>query len=130
MGIIIRNAEVYLRNRLEKTDVRMDSGVIVQIGAGIPDGTDQVIEASGKMLLPGLRIHTLARGRDVIMGRKARKICRLRSRNDGLALLHLNGTEEQTLKTLRNTERMEKAVPRRGKPSRNPSGRSFLKRAV
>jgi len=114
MGIIIRNAEVYLRNRLEKTDVRMDSGVIVQIGAGIPDGTDQVIEASGKMLLPGfIDIHTHgAAGVDVnhADAEGFEKICRffVSQGTTGWLCSILTDTEEQTLKTIAEYRKWKK----------------------
>lgn len=54
-GRLLRNVEV----EGERTDVRTRDGVVVEIGAGLAPGAEEVIDGRGGALLPGLHDHHL-----------------------------------------------------------------------
>ncbi len=50
----MKNGEVVLENGLKKVDLFVDDGKIVKIGAELSDNADEVVDCSGKIVLPGL----------------------------------------------------------------------------
>ena len=52
-SLTIRNADVVLPGKIQKTDVSVKSGVINAIGSEIPD-VGEVINAEGLILIPGI----------------------------------------------------------------------------
>ena len=55
--MVIKNGRVVLENRVEETDIRIERGVIAEIGPGLTGG--DTIDAGGKYVLPGgIDVHT------------------------------------------------------------------------
>ncbi|MBE7085253.1 MAG: dihydroorotase [Clostridiales bacterium] len=52
--MIIKNGNVVLKNSVEKKDILIEKGKIVKIANDIPANGDEVIDASGKHVFPGL----------------------------------------------------------------------------
>ena len=52
--MIIKNGNVVLKNSVEKKDILIENGKIVKIANDIPANGDNVIDASGKHVFPGL----------------------------------------------------------------------------
>lgn len=119
MKILIRNAEVYQCHRLEKNDVLICDDRIEKINPAAAETADRIINAEGKVLLPGfIDIHTHgAAGVDVnhAGAEDFEKICRFFATQGttGWLCSVLTDTEEQTLKTI-GEYRKWKTLPHAG----------------
>ncbi|OIP94912.1 hypothetical protein AUK40_06600 [Candidatus Wirthbacteria bacterium CG2_30_54_11] len=55
MPLLLKNANVFFENRLQRLDLRTRDGKIAEVAADLqPSSTDQVIDLSGKTILPGV----------------------------------------------------------------------------
>lgn len=52
--VLIKNAKIVNENRIYESDVLIEDDLIVKIGGSISDPTAKVIDASGRILLPGV----------------------------------------------------------------------------
>jgi dihydroorotase len=54
MKILIKNVNIVNEGRIFESDVLIENDVIAVIGAAISEDADQIIDGSGKYLLPGV----------------------------------------------------------------------------
>ena len=52
--VLIKNAKIVNENRIYESDVLIEDDLIVKIDGSISDSTAKVIDASGRILLPGV----------------------------------------------------------------------------
>ena len=78
MKTLIKSGKVYIDGSFQNTDILIENGVIAEIKAGINDKGDNVIDASGLIVMPGLvdmHVHLREPGyeykEDIVSGTKA-----------------------------------------------------------
>ena len=59
MTVLLKGGMVYQNHEFVRADVRMQDGVIAVVGTGLSEADAQVVDVTGKRLVPGfLDIHT------------------------------------------------------------------------
>ena len=103
MTVLLKGGMVYQNHEFVRADVRMQDGVIAAVGTGLSETDAQVVDVTGKRLVPGfLDIHTHgAVGVDVNAAKAEdyEKICRFHAEQGttGWLCSVLTDTREQTL---------------------------------
>lgn len=114
----LKNGVVYQDHKFLKADIVLEEGKIKQIGSGICEGADEVIDLSGKKIVPGFfDVHTHGAVNVDVNAATAEdfeKICRFfasKGVSNWLCSI-LTDTREQTLKCIEEYKRWKKSEHR------------------